>query len=1115
VPNATLRLAADHPVLQFPNGTTLEGLGGDGQVRQRTAAPGRLRSASLPAEIDSDPAFDRVLSDFGIAEQETLEVEAPRLTTARDDAVVIEPHQDPGDQRQRVILYQDESGGLSWHFSADVRQVGAPARPRLRGAGGGARFVVPLRSAAARQALASCPPRRNLRGPITKAGRKLFKILVLPVASALLASPARWFAEAVEARYRPQRIWRITPENYRSGPADDTVDWASLRGGPVLLLIHGLFSSVEGMLSGLAPEVLARWCDRYGGRVIAFNHPTVSVGPDVNAAAFLQAAARSLQGERLELDVVAHSRGGIVARALCENADTIAGNGPCAVRSVYFVAVPNAGSPLGDAGRLPDLVDTITNCVANLPDGALAYSMETIVGLVMLMGQVASTALPGIVALSTREGFVVDRLNRSGRRSPAIYGAAAADFAPRPGSENGWFLGRLGSAAVRPAFESNGRPIANDLVVPFQSVYSNNGHPAFPIANTLCYEPSDGVWHSGFFAQSRTIAHIEKFWAGRGGVDLGEVMAIGPAALSPARRGTLRTGTPRNGQVGRGIPEIKEIKELKGLRTLRGRIDAGMLDDAPEVDVVRPAAERPPLEREPSLTFPDTMEAGQAADLSLLLMPPGDSTVSGNLLRLDPGADGEIQLVAELSAPGFRVEGPRHLKVTLRRERDPALERGSFRLTALDPGDGPIERALDVTFWRGNDCVGGVSRRTLVVPAGAAFRGRAQTEIVSPLRVSSRQRDQADLVLYVRQPDPAKSLFEISLRSTVFGEEYESRPFGTFDLGGRELGAYLSEALDPSFERFPPSELDDAAFEKALTAWNQRFVGVLTDLGSQLWAHLPQAFRDEYLRLAGLASPPRSLFVFSDELGFPWEIVRPSGRIDGRFVDLPPLGVQHVLGRWRPGIAARPQPQSLAVRQAALVVPDADSAGLPYAGQELSALSRLLPNARALRPAGRADVDRLLKSTDVQLVHFSGHGVVGANADLTALELEAGDSISSMAFASTALADQARPVLYLNACSVGRAGQVLARAGGFAGNCIASGWSGVIAPYWPVYDPSAANFSVAFYRKLLSGRAIGEALQELRAESPDDPTAQSYAYFGDPYARLALGPPSAALGAGA
>jgi hypothetical protein len=80
-------------------------------------------------------------------------------------------------------------------------------------------------------------------------------------------------------------------------------------------------------------------------------------------------------------------------------------------------------------------------------------------------------------------------------------------------------------------------------------------------------------------------------------------------------------------------------------------------------------------------------------------------------------------------------------------------------------------------------------------------------------------------------------------------------------------------------------------------------------------------------------------------------------------------------------------------------------------------------------------------------------------------------------------------------------GLVLGRMGGFAANFLESGCSGVIAPYWPINDARAMEFSLAFYRKLNQGRALGEALQELRQDCPRDPTFRAFAYYGDPWAR--------------
>ncbi|WUI60523.1 hypothetical protein OG774_22620 [Actinomycetospora sp. NBC_00405] len=51
----------------------------------------------------------------------------------------------------------------------------------------------------------------------------------------------------------------------------------------------------------------------YDGRIIAFDHPTASVPPEQNAKALLRLIPDDVH---LELDIVCHSRGGLVARIL-------------------------------------------------------------------------------------------------------------------------------------------------------------------------------------------------------------------------------------------------------------------------------------------------------------------------------------------------------------------------------------------------------------------------------------------------------------------------------------------------------------------------------------------------------------------------------------------------------------------------------------------------------------------------------------------------------------------------------------------------------------------------------------------------------------------------------
>lgn len=81
---------------------------------------------------------------------------------------------------------------------------------------------------------------------------------------------------------------------------------------PLLLFLHGTFSSAPGAFFALnGTDEWRNLQSRYNQRVIALNHPTLSVSPLVNA---LAAAKLLPAGARLHL--VSHSRGGLVGELL-------------------------------------------------------------------------------------------------------------------------------------------------------------------------------------------------------------------------------------------------------------------------------------------------------------------------------------------------------------------------------------------------------------------------------------------------------------------------------------------------------------------------------------------------------------------------------------------------------------------------------------------------------------------------------------------------------------------------------------------------------------------------------------------------------------------------------
>jgi hypothetical protein len=111
--------------------------------------------------------------------------------------------------------------------------------------------------------------------------------------------------------------------------------------GRVLLFVHGTFSEtraiftqLEATESGRRFLVAAR--DRYQA-VLTFDHRTLSVSPMINAFDLQHAFA----GSKADVDVVAHSRGGLVARWWLE------GFGPVRATTARAVLV---GSPLNGTG---------------------------------------------------------------------------------------------------------------------------------------------------------------------------------------------------------------------------------------------------------------------------------------------------------------------------------------------------------------------------------------------------------------------------------------------------------------------------------------------------------------------------------------------------------------------------------------------------------------------------------------------------------------------------------------------------------------------------------------------------------------------------------------------
>lgn len=148
--------------------------------------------------------------------------------------------------------------------------------------------------------------------------------------------------------------------NNRSGAPNLNDEW--------LILIHGHTASIEVAFQFLGHNTFHKLKAKYGERIIGFNHPSIIVSVQDNADT-LQRQLNSLfdnaNGKPVKINILAHSRGGLVARALERSISSATHSNKFVINKIILVATPNAGTPLLQPG-LKNQVSTLIKLWGNL-----------------------------------------------------------------------------------------------------------------------------------------------------------------------------------------------------------------------------------------------------------------------------------------------------------------------------------------------------------------------------------------------------------------------------------------------------------------------------------------------------------------------------------------------------------------------------------------------------------------------------------------------------------------------------------------------------------------------------------------------------------------------------
>ena len=469
---------------------------GDGYVITAPGVRGTVRISdrdALPREFGD--RFDALLLAAGLRREKVIELDLSLTPTSRGlrsvavDPTVLEVPRQP--DTGALLLLENEDGAVSWHL---------PERPmgEDRGfgqEGGGSdklRFVIPSQAALGRSAA------RGL-GDI---GKKLLKVFVYPITDSVLGAIGKGFVRMWEGKNRPYGIRSYSPTDYRAAAPDlSPAEWQRIAQDRALLFVHGTFSTA-GAFSPIDLPSMTTLANAYGGRVFAFNHPTLSDDPQENADRFL---SQIPPGLNLDVDIVCHSRGGLVSRELALRG---ASRG-LKVGKIVLVGVPNGGTALADDDHMVEMIDRFTNIARVIPAGTVSEVIDALVTGLKVIAHGFLHDLTGLRAMKPNGEFLND-LNLLTAQGVELY-AIASDYEP---IDQRLISGaRIANTVLDAVFEK----APNDLVVPTDGVFApTNGAtpatvcPGFPIPETkrVVFGHGDGVIHTEYFSNATTVKSL-------------------------------------------------------------------------------------------------------------------------------------------------------------------------------------------------------------------------------------------------------------------------------------------------------------------------------------------------------------------------------------------------------------------------------------------------------------------------------------------------------------------------------------------------------------------------------------------------------------------------------
>lgn len=303
-----------------------------------------------------------------------------------------------------------------------------------------------------------------------------------------------------------EKLWRINRDGSLASIGDGAWLWlddnTDRETDRVLLILHGTFSRLAFPARALGGEFLTWASRRYRG-IIGYDHWTLSKSPLENARNLWEMLDNRLKTGNKRIDIIAHSRGGLIARTLVELEGHAA-----AINQVMFVATPNSGSSWLDPLNWGNAADHLVNML-HLDNFGFYGKLSGLMARLAIneshlenLAKAVATQLPGVQAQNPRATGPDDFLGKlqRGKGPPdgVRYAGVAANYEPARDTITLKKLFKFRKAKFTDNVTDNFLSSYNDLVVDTAHVWAVDAHfetdntetmPWLPAQNLLVFNP--------------------------------------------------------------------------------------------------------------------------------------------------------------------------------------------------------------------------------------------------------------------------------------------------------------------------------------------------------------------------------------------------------------------------------------------------------------------------------------------------------------------------------------------------------------------------------------------------------------------------------------------------